>query len=617
MTTVPAQVAAVPMPPAVTAPAPPIVLPPAILAGPTAWARAVLLTLGICALFWFFLVQQHRFSRDSGDWSHAYLVPLISIYLLWQRRLDIARIRPTTCWAGLLPVALGVPAYALFQISGLSNHMAQGWAMILVIFGVVLLLCGPRITRLAFLPIAFLAFGVTVSEQVMILVTFKLQLVASQGAWALLNMLGIETAVAGNQLEVSTPNGVVPLNVAEACSGMRMVIAFMALGVAVALVGARHWWQRTALLVLAVPVAVLMNVIRVTVLGVLTLQDPKLAEGQSHMLVGTLLLVPAFFLYLGMVWTLNRIVVDDAETDKPAITPAQPAPLRWKALTSPAFAAAMGVLLLSTLTLNAAVAAMGVKLRKEAIQPENNRRVAAVPAETASWQRIGKDVVLSQEMVDELGTGNYLTRFYVRRDVQPGQRPVRLELHLAYYTGMIDTVPHVPERCVTGAGWTIQGFPITMPLALDSNAWKPDPSAVTPDGALLLTAPLSSAAAIDAGKSRIRLPRNPQDIQLRVSVFSGPRDARLHAGYFFIANGGHVPNAEGVRALAFNLTDRFAYYLKVQVSSMDVATPEDLAREASSLLGELLPDIMRCVPDWADVQAGRYPAPENAPRAPN
>jgi hypothetical protein len=333
------------------------------------------------------------------------------------------------------------------------------------------------------------------------------------------------------------------------------------------------------------------------------------------MLVGTLLLVPAFFLYLGMVWTLNRIVVDDAETDKPAITPAQPAPLRWKALTSPAFAAAMGVLLLSTLTLNAAVAAMGVKLRKEAIQPENNRRVAAVPAETASWQRIGKDVVLSQEMVDELGTGNYLTRFYVRRDVQPGQRPVRLELHLAYYTGMIDTVPHVPERCVTGAGWTIQGFPITMPLALDSNAWKPDPSAVTPDGAPLLTAPLSSAAAIDAGKSRIRLPRNPQDIQLRVSVFSGPRDARLHAGYFFIANGGHVPNAEGVRALAFNLTDRFAYYLKVQVSSMDVATPEDLAREASSLLGELLPDIMRCVPDWADAQPPR-PPPRHPPFTP-
>jgi hypothetical protein len=75
-----------------------------------------------------------------------------------------------------------------------------------------------------------------------------------------------------------------------------------------------------------------------------------------------------------------------------------------------------------------------------------------------------------------------------------------------------------------------------------------------------------------------------------------------------------VDSAEQVRLLAFNLTDDYAYYLKVQITSGGVESPQELASLAGSLLDDLLGEIMRCVPDWTEVRAGRYP-PDHPRRA--
>jgi len=596
----------------------------------TGWTKAGVLGVSLCVLFFYFLQNQHAFSMGSGDWSHSYFIPIISGYLLWQRRAELAVAKYEPFWPGVLPLLVGIPAYALFQISGLSNHMAQGWALLLCIFGIVLLTCGPRVSRLSFLPIAFLIFGITISERVMIIITFQLQLIASKGAWALLNIIGVSTEVFGNALKVTdSQGGIHDLNVAEACSGMRMVIAFAALGTAVALAAAKLWWQRIALILLALPVAILMNVLRVGVLGVATLYDQNLVGGQAHMLIGTLLLLPAFGLYMGIVWCLNRAVSieDDSATATAAkaakatkaagknaagraVAAARAAGLSWAALRQPAFVAGVAIMLVSAATLNVAVAAMGVHLRKQRIDPPDNRRVSAIASETASYQRVGQDVVMSSEVVDELGTTNYLTRSYALKNAAKDQPNPRMELHLAYYTGMIDTVPHVPERCMTGAGWQIVGLSRRVPLKLDPSSWQVDQTVSEKLRGKVLTAPFDPAYSKDTSTERIRLPFEPDTIEMQSSEFTGPRGMRQVAGYFFIANGGHTALAEGVRAKAFNLTDDYAFYLKVQVTSQQVASPEDLAEHASRLLGELLPEIMRCVPDWIEVQQGRYP-PDN------
>lgn len=261
----------------------------------------------------WFAVQGFLSIHNPEDWGHAFLVPLISGYLIWRNRDDLVRAPKRAYWPGLIPLLTGVIGYCFFLVGALANHMAQGFSLVLAVFGAFLLLLGPRAMGVLFFPIAYLAFGVTISETVMIPLTFQLQQFAAIGGFILLNVVGIQTDLAGNTLTVfSSEHGAVPLNVAEACSGMRMLIAFIALGGAVALVGCRSWWQRVVMLAAAPPVALGLNVVRVAVLGVLSLIDPNLATGEAHTWIGTALLLPGFGLYMLILWALNKAVAGPA-----------------------------------------------------------------------------------------------------------------------------------------------------------------------------------------------------------------------------------------------------------------------------------------------------------------
>lgn len=271
-------------------------------------------------LFWQWFFRQGSMSIASiDDWGHAFAVPLIVGYLLYQRRERLLNAPVKPFWPGLLPLLLSVGCYVFF-IVGVPTHMFQGFALVLAVFSFVLLVFGPHVMRVAIMPIAFLLFAITISERVMIAITFQLQLIASQGGYLLLTIFGypfgIESMVDGNVISVMDEAGAThQLNVAEACSGMRMVVAFIALGAAVALTQCKHWWQRVAVVLLSLPVAIGLNVVRVAVLGFLTvLVDPELASGEAHMLIGTLLLVPGLALFLLLVWVLNRVVSDEPET---------------------------------------------------------------------------------------------------------------------------------------------------------------------------------------------------------------------------------------------------------------------------------------------------------------
>ncbi len=245
------------------------------------------------------------------DWGHSFVIPFISGYYVWKHRAELVSAPARAYWPALVPLGFGVLSYIYFVLR-YSNHMFQGFAMILTLGSVVLLLAGPRVLSVLAFPIGYLALGVTISEMVMNLVTFKLKLLASVASHHLLTIFGVDNDLAGNLLTVYPGVGKepMPLNVADACSGMRMVIAFLALGIAVAFLSCAQWWQRIALLLLAVPIALMMNVVRVAVLAILGMVDPNLSVGEAHTFIGTLLLVPALLLYLACVWALHKMETD-------------------------------------------------------------------------------------------------------------------------------------------------------------------------------------------------------------------------------------------------------------------------------------------------------------------
>jgi len=104
------------------------------------------------------------------------------------------------------------------------------------------------------------------------------------------------------------------LDVAEACSGMRLLLAFMALGVAMAYLHERPLWQRLVLVVSTVPIAILCNIIRVTITGfIYILIHPKYAQGVYHDMLGMAMLPLAFGLYGFLAWFMSNLFIDESQ----------------------------------------------------------------------------------------------------------------------------------------------------------------------------------------------------------------------------------------------------------------------------------------------------------------
>lgn len=567
-----------------------------------------LTALALLGLFFRWFMKQSQFSMHQvEDWGHAFFVPLITGYLVWQRRHEIAKATPRIFWPGMLAVLTGILGYLTFSIGPIPGvHMGQGLFVILTIWGVALMLLGPEVVRWLMMPAAYLVFMITVAEGVMLKITWPLQLLASQGAYIMLGLIGMVTdftvSVDGNILTVINSQGeAFPLNVAEACSGMRMIVAFIALAGAVALLSANEWWKRITLLALSIPVALLMNIVRVAVLGLATLGDAELAQGEAHTLIGTLLLVPGLGLFLLVGWALEKI----APAVKPEKPKTKPEPMQLE-LKKPATAVLLVVLFGSAIGMGWAIKYYQFHLDKLPIYAPDKRAVATLPVETDSWVQVGTDKIVSAEVLEELGTSNYVTRTYKQKNPAPGEDPQYIELHAAYYTDQIDTVPHVPERCFTGGGMVQSGGSVEIPLNLNQDKWAIDQEAST-DNITIYTDRTSTRWSDGRGK-RVRLPAGIENAKLRASTYLNPGDQELYAGYFFIANGGVASSAEQVRMLAFNLENDYAFYMKVQFTTATADNREQFVAVSSELLSEVLADIMLCAPDWVEVQAGRYPS---------
>lgn len=277
------------------------------------------------------------------------------------------------------------------------------------------------------------------------------------------------------------------------------------------------------------------------------------------------------------------------------------------------------------------VSLRGSFLKKEPLDAP--RPFSSLYDESPSWTRppppFHEDIIESPDIVQTLGTENYLTRHMIRRPGPDDTRPERLQVHLAYYTGMIDTVPHVPERCFVGGGLQLGDFSVVVDLDLNlENGYirdaQSDPGLPeTPEEHLPVALPDGTrtvywAEVLRRSESGIftrvgweRIPFDPRNLKIRVQQFTEGETTSFYSGYFFIANGGTTASAQEVRQLAFKLEDRYAFYAKIQFTSMTARSPEEFTELASSYLSENLGEILTCLPDWIEVEqavdAGRDP----------
>ncbi len=289
-----------------------VVVSPAMAVG-----AGVLLLAALVAVFWVFVQTQARYAyTQPADWGHTVFIPAIAGYFVYLRRDELLAqpFRPSW-WLGMPMVLAGVGGYvaATFGPSWfVLHHNARGLAFGLTLFGLSTLVLGVRATRVIAFPLAYwVIFGQSVSDRLLQTVTERMQDWSAVGAWGLLAVVGLDVERSGNVITLFVDGEPRQLNVAEACSGMRMLVAFLALGVAIAYTGLPRLWQRVVLVAAGVPVAIGVNVLRVFTLGILSLWSSDFAAGDFHSFIGLVWLVPALGLFLGIKWFLSNLFVDE------------------------------------------------------------------------------------------------------------------------------------------------------------------------------------------------------------------------------------------------------------------------------------------------------------------
>ncbi|MGF1633127.1 MAG: exosortase-associated EpsI family protein [Phycisphaerae bacterium] len=259
-----------------------------------------------------------------------------------------------------------------------------------------------------------------------------------------------------------------------------------------------------------------------------------------------------------------------------------------------AFGVVSALLLVAAVGLNAGVSRLELTFAKQAVPLQ--KPIEAVPAEMGPWHQVTLDRRFPEEIEHELGTKDYIHRTYIdsrklsqtelesfegagdtERMAMVGMIAHRdptaaIDIGLTFYTGAVDTVPHIPERCMVAGGFT--------PTNPEVRFW-----------------PVSNSAGDSLSAQFIRF-----DFQRNAD---GTDTRTYHVAYFFQVNGQYEHDAiTGVRKRLQNLFEPHAYFAKIELKSY--AADADLADEVmQDFLTHAIPELERVLPDWTAFKAAQ------------
>jgi len=248
-----------------------------------------------------------QWSRDA-DFSHGFLVPLFSIFVLWHERAQLARLALRPAWSGLLVLAFAMGLLIVGQM-GAELFLAR-LSLLFVVAGLIVLFLGWNYFRATLYPWAFLVLMVPIPSILFNQITFPLQLLASRLAAAVLPLLGVPTLREGNVIHLPS----MALEVAEACSGIRSLMSLATLAVIYGFFVEKRQWVRWLLALASVPVSVAANSVRIISTGLLVQYwNAATAEGYFHaswgwiVFVISLLMLYAVHRLICLVWPATRV----------------------------------------------------------------------------------------------------------------------------------------------------------------------------------------------------------------------------------------------------------------------------------------------------------------------
>ncbi len=355
----------------------------------------------------------HRWSKQE-EYSHGFLIPLITAWLLWTRRDALRANVGEPSWIGPLLILLALAMHIIGELSAIFILSQVGFVVALV--GIVLGVGGYRLLRVALLPIVFLLFAIPLPYFIDAVLTLRLQLISSELGVFFVRLFGIPVYLDGNVIDM----GNYKLQVVEACSGLRYLYPLLSLGFLAAYLFHAPLWQRALVFLSTIPIAIGMNGFRIGLVGLLVDRwGTQMAEGVLHFFEGWVVFLACAILLTAemyvLAWISGKTFFDVFYF--PNLTGTGSRGYAAKSLSERPIVACLLLLCAGGLAI------FFISGRSEII-PERSR-FAEFPTRIAQWQ--GHASLLDAETEKFLGLDDYVLSDYRRADGKA------VNLYVAYY----------------------------------------------------------------------------------------------------------------------------------------------------------------------------------------
>ena len=252
----------------------------------------VAMVFALIYAYWPTLVWAEDSWRNESDYSHGYLVVPLAALLCWHRRDSFPGIRPQLSWVGLSLMGLGILMRVVSRL--VYADFFDGWSILPMVAGAIWLLAGPAALRWSLPAVAFLFLMIPMPYQAESLLSWKLQGFATNLSTIFLRVLGFAAVSESHVIWLGDER----LEVAAACSGMRIFMGVIALAFFWAAMMRRGWIDRIVLMAASIPLAIFVNAVRITAIGVMYTWFPSDSAHRAIHTNSGLLMIPFAFVLL-------------------------------------------------------------------------------------------------------------------------------------------------------------------------------------------------------------------------------------------------------------------------------------------------------------------------------
>ncbi len=401
----------------------------------------LLLLVGSVPIFWIGLVSLGD-AWATPEYSQGPIIPLISLYLFLRemRRMPPPRMDITDRWPGIMIILFAMALAVFGNLARIPDIVT--YAMIIWIGGVVLAIFGWDRGRRHQLPVFHLIFMLPLPQILYWKMTIFLQLVSSElGVW-FVSLAGVSVFLEGNVIDL----GVYKLQVAEACAGLRYLFPILSFSYLFAILYRGPMWHKVVLLLAAAPLTVLMNSIRIGIIGILVdSYGIEQAEGFMHFFQGWIIFLFTIAILFGMAIAMQRLTPDPKPLSEAIDLDFQGfGTIAGRILSiRPSGGLITGAVM--TLAVSVAWLAQGGIDSK----PMERRPFLVYPMQVGEWS--GSTTQLEPEVEEVLGADDYLQANYISSETGK-----LINFFSAYYNKQTEgSGIHSPEVCLPVGGWEI------------------------------------------------------------------------------------------------------------------------------------------------------------------